>query len=82
MSRGAWIGGTRSRGPVYGDATVEPIMSASHRRSVRAAGGQIPEGPSSAPRRAPLAGMRPANRASRRREEPIIAQVIEEAAIA
>jgi hypothetical protein len=54
MSREAGIGGTRSRGPVYGDATVEPIMGASLRRSMRAAGGQIPEGPSSAPRRAPV----------------------------
>ena len=62
MSGGAEIGGTRSRGPVYGDATVEPIMGASHRRSMRVTGGQIPEGPSSAPRRAPLMGMRPARR--------------------
>jgi hypothetical protein len=60
MSGGAGIGGTWSRGPFLGDATVEPITGASHRRSSRAAGGQIPEGPSSAPRRAPLAGMRPA----------------------
>jgi len=56
MSRGAGIGGTWSRGPVYGDATVEPIIGASHRRSMRATGGQIPEGPSSAPRRAPVSG--------------------------
>ncbi len=56
MSGGAGIGGTWSRGPVYGDATVEPIMSVSHRRSMRAAGGQIPEGSSSAPRRAPVSG--------------------------
>jgi hypothetical protein len=54
--RGAGIGEARSRGPVYGDATVEPIMGASQRRSMRAAGGQIPEGPSSAPRRAPVSG--------------------------
>jgi hypothetical protein len=60
MSGGAGIGGTRSRGPVFGDATVEPIMGASHRRSMRATGGQIPEGPSSTPRRAPFMGMRPA----------------------
>jgi len=60
MSGGAGIGVTRSRGPIYGDATVEPIMGASHRRSLRAAGGQIPEGPSSAPRRAPP-GIQPAN---------------------
>ena len=60
MSGGAGISVTRSRGPIYGDATVEPIMGASHRRSLRAAGGQIPQGPSSAPRRAPP-GMRPAN---------------------
>ncbi len=61
MSGGAGIGGTRSWGPVYGDATVEPIIGASYGRSMRAAaGGQIPEGPSSAPRRAPYAGMRPA----------------------
>jgi MSHA biogenesis protein MshI len=57
MSGGAGIGGSRSRRPVYGDATVEPIPGAPHRRSMRATGGQIPEGPSSAPRRAPFMGM-------------------------
>ena len=45
-----------SRGPVYGDATVESAMGASYAGPWRAAGGQIPEGLSSAPRRAPLAG--------------------------
>jgi len=80
MSGGAVIGGTRSRGPVYGDATVQPIMGASHRRSMRAAGGQIPEGPSSAPRRAPFMGMRPASGASRRRDALALQRTIEEAA--
>jgi len=63
MSGGAGIGGTRSRaggtwsrGPVFGDATVEPAVGASCTGPSRAAGGRIPKGPSSAPRRAPLAG--------------------------
>jgi ATP-dependent DNA helicase RecG len=45
-----------SRGPVYGDATAESARGASDIGPSRATGGQIPEGPSSAPRRAPLAG--------------------------
>jgi ATP-dependent DNA helicase RecG len=45
-----------SRGAVYGDATAESARGASDIGPSRAAGGQIPKGPSSAPRRAPLAG--------------------------
>jgi ATP-dependent DNA helicase RecG len=48
-----------SRGPVYGDATAESARGASDIGPSRAAGGQIPKGPSSAPRRAPLAGCDP-----------------------
>jgi hypothetical protein len=80
MSGGAGIGGTWSRGPVYGDATVEPIVGASHRRSMRATGGQIPEGPSSAPRRAPLTGMRPAKDAGHRRSRGIMTMIVSEVA--
>jgi hypothetical protein len=55
--------GTRLR-----DATVKPIEGASFQcRSHARLGGQIPGGaPSSAPRRAPLAGMRPRRRAEDR----------------
>ena len=49
-------GETWSRGPVYGDATAESARGASGTGPSRATGGQIPKGPSSAPRRAPLAG--------------------------
>ena len=45
-----------SRGPVYGDATAELAVGASPTGPLRAAGGQIPEDPSSSPRGAPLAG--------------------------
>ena len=55
--RGAGIGGTRSRGPIYGDATVEPIMGASFLPiPLRVSGVRSPEGPSSARRRAPVCG--------------------------
>jgi hypothetical protein len=81
MSGGAGIGGARSRGPVYGDATVEPIMGASLRRSMRVTGGQIPEGPSSAPRRAPLTGMRPAKAAGPPTRFPMDCGYVSEAAV-
>ncbi len=78
---GAGIGAAWSRGPFLGDATVEPIIGASHRRSSRAAGGQIPEGPSSAPRRAPL-GMRPQRRASHAGNEALVpSRAIESAGV-
>jgi hypothetical protein len=58
LVRGAGIGEARSRGPACGDATVEPIMSASL-PILRASPGSDPlGGPSSALRRAPLAEMR------------------------
>ena len=57
MSGGAGIGVALSRGPVCGDATAEPIMGASFRMPIPAClRGQIPEGPSSARRRAPVSG--------------------------
>ena len=53
MSHEAGIGAAWSRGPVNGDATVEPIMGA-YRRSLTRLRGQIPKGaplpPSDAPR--------------------------------
>ena len=56
MSPRAGIGKTWSRGPACGDATVEPIIRASH-PILRASSGSDPQGgPSSALRRAPLSG--------------------------
>ena len=47
----------RGAGAPFGDATVQPIMSASFQcRSHARLRGQIPEGPSSARRRAPVSG--------------------------
>ena len=47
----------RGAGARLRDATVEPIKARRFEcRSMRVTGGQIPEGPSSAPRRAPVSG--------------------------
>ena len=47
----------RGAGARLRDATVEPIKARRYAcRSMRVTGGQIPEGPSSAPRRAPVSG--------------------------
>jgi len=71
MSGRAGIGAARSRGPVHGDATAEPIKGASFKcRSMRVTGGQIPEGPSSAPRRAPVSG--DATREGRRASDRLV----------
>ena len=58
MSYRAGIGETRSRGPACGDATVEPIMSASLPILCASSGSDPQRGPSSALRRAPFMGMR------------------------
>ena len=56
MSGGAGIGATLSRGPACADATVEPIIGVILTPIHARLPGQIPEGPSSAGRRAPVPG--------------------------
>ena len=83
MSPRAGIGETRSRGPACGDATVEPIMSASLPIHCASSGSDPLRGPSSALRRAPLCGdASKASAASRRHEGLTIANADTEAATA
>jgi hypothetical protein len=68
--RGAGIGATWSRGPLAGCDRGADQARRFERRSMRVTGGQIPEGPSFAPRRAPSSGMRPQSCAQARGFNP------------
>ena len=79
MSRGARAGVARSRDPLAGCDREVGHGRVQGRPDARL-WGQITEGPSSALRRAPLAGMRPANATSRRRDYACSTATLSEAA--
>jgi hypothetical protein len=66
VSQGAGAGATRSRGPIYGDATVEPA-EARRPPALARLRGHIPEGTLFRPPTRPLCGDATQGSAARRR---------------